>query len=113
MGTQYGRSPVSTVRRAREYGHSWRDIGTALGLDGASGDGLSAAEAAYNQVAGEPAFRARSFAWVCPGCRATVIDRGPEAGRPEDCEEGHAEGCIRLAATVATWNAQWNAGDLQ
>ena len=93
------------ARRAREDGHSWQDIGIALGLERTREDGLSAAEAAYDRMAGEPGFRARAFAWVCPVCRSTVIDRGPEAGHPEDCEEGHATGCPRLAADVAAWNA--------
>jgi hypothetical protein len=84
-------------------GHSWPDIGAALGLAPAAGDGRSAAEAAYDQVTGEPGFRTRAFAWVCPACHGTVLDRGPEAGRPEDCEEGHAKGCPRLAAAVTAW----------
>ena len=75
------------------------------------GDGLSAAEAAYDQVAGEPSFRTRSFAWTCPACHGTVIDRGPEAGRPQDCEEGHADGCPRLAAAITAWDASWNTED--
>ena len=101
------------VRQAREDGRSWREIGAALGLERHRGDGLSVAEAAYDQVAGEPSFRARSFAWTCPACRTTVIDRGPEAGRPEDCEQGHAQGCQRLAAAISAWDAQWNAEGLQ
>jgi hypothetical protein len=99
------------VRRAREDGHSWPGIGAALGLDRASGDDLSAAEAAYDQVAGEPTFRTRSFAWTCPACHGTVIDRGPEAGHPQDCEEGHADRCPRLAAAITAWDASWNTGD--
>jgi len=101
------------VRQAREDGHSWPDIGAALGLAHAAEHGRSAAEAAYDQVAGDPGFRARSFAWVCPACRGTVIDRGPEAGRPEDCEEGHAKDCPRLAAAVAAWDAQWSDEDIR
>jgi hypothetical protein len=93
------------VRRAREYGHSWPDIGIALGLQQTGGNGVSAAEAAYDRVAGEPGFGVRAFAWACPVCRGMVIDRGPEAGHPHDREEGHATGCPRLAADVAAWNA--------
>jgi hypothetical protein len=100
------------VRRAREDGHSWTDVGTALGLDHAAGDSRPAAEAAYDLVAGEPGFRARSFAWICPACRATVIDRGPDAGHPGDCEEGHATGCPRLATTITAWDASWNTDGL-
>ena len=101
------------VRQSREDGHSWPDIGAALGLTQAAGDGRPAAEAAYDQVAGKPGFRARSFAWICPACRGTVIDRGPEAGRPGDCEEGHAQGCPRLAAAVTAWDAQWSDEDIR
>jgi hypothetical protein len=113
IGQALRRISSEHVRRAREDGHCWRDIGAALGLEHARDDGLSIAEAAYDQVAGEPGFRARSFVWVCPACCGTVIDRGPEAGRPEDCEEGHAPGCERLATAIDAWDAQWNAEDLQ
>ncbi len=101
------------VRRAREDGHSWPDVAAALGLDGSAGDGRSAAEAAYDQVAGQPGFRPRAFAWTCPACRSTVVDRGPEAGCPEDCEEGHVKGCQRLAAAIAAWDAQWSDEDIR
>jgi hypothetical protein len=95
------------VRYAREDGHSWRDIGIALGFSDDPEVGISAAEAAYNYAVGTtPAWR--SFAWVCPQCRATIIDRGPEAGHPADCEEGHADGCFRLAAAVTVWTASWD-----
>jgi hypothetical protein len=113
IGQALRRINAEHVRRAREDGHCWRDIGAALGLEYARDDGLSVAEAAYDQVAGEPGFRARSFVWVCPACRGTVMDRGPEAGRPEDCEEGHAPGCERLATAMDAWDAQWNAEDPQ
>ena len=111
VGHALRRITCEYVRRAREDGHSWPEIGAALGLDRASGDDLSAAEAAYDQVAGEPSFRSRAFAWTCPACHGTVIDRGPEAGRPQDCEEGHADGCPRLAAAITAWDASWNTED--
>ena len=92
------------VRYAREDGHSWQDIGIALGVSADPEAGISAAEAAYEYAAGTtPAWR--SFAWVCLQCRATIIDRGPDVGHPADCEEGHADDCTRLAAAVAAWTA--------
>jgi hypothetical protein len=95
------------VRYAREDGHSWQDIGIALGFSDDPEAGISAAEAAYNYAAGTtPAWR--SFAWVCLQCRATIIDRSPDVGHPADCEEGHTDDCPRLAAAVAAYTASWN-----
>jgi hypothetical protein len=92
---------------ARQDGNSWQDIGFALGFSDDPEPGLSAAEAAYRYAAGTtPTWR--SFAWVCLQCRATIIDRGPDVGHPADCEEGHADDCTRLAATVAAYAAYWD-----
>jgi len=96
------------VRYVREDGHSWHDIGVALGFSDDTELGISAAEAAYDYAAGTAMSAWRSFAWVCQHCRATIIDHGPEAGHPADCEEGHADGCTRLAAAVAVWAALWD-----
>lgn len=95
------------VRSAREDGHSWEHIGAALGLtDQAADCGLS--NAAYDYAtASDHAYGTRSFAWVCPACKDTVLDRGPEAGHPTDCEPGHADDCPRLAADVAKYDASW------
>jgi hypothetical protein len=92
------------VRYAREDGHPWQDIGIALGFSDDPEAGISAAVAAYDYATGTtPTWR--SFAWVCLQCRATIIDHGPEAGHPADCEQGHADDCTRLAAAVAAWDA--------
>ncbi len=100
------------VRYAREDGHSWRDIGIALGFSDDPEAGISAPEAAYDYAAGTtPAWR--SFVWVCLQYRATIIDHGPEAGHPADCEQGHADDCTRLAAAVAAWTASWDDGASQ
>jgi hypothetical protein len=111
VGHALRRITCEYVRRAREDGHSWPEIGAARGLDRASRDDPSAAEAAYDQVAGEPTFRTRSFAWTCPACHGTIIDRGPEAGHPQDCEECHADGCPRLVGAITAWDASWNTED--
>lgn len=99
------------VAQAREDGHAWHEIGTALGFAPVAELGVSIAEAAYGYAAGEPGTGRRSFAWVCPSCRSTVIDRGPEAGHPAECEQGHRTACPRLAATIAEWNASWEDED--
>jgi hypothetical protein len=95
------------IRYAREDDYSWQDIGVGLGYSDDPDTGVSAALEAYNFAAGTMSAW-RSFAWTCQHCHATIIDRGPEAGHPTDCEDGHAHGCTRLAAAVATWNASWD-----
>ena len=69
------------------------------------------ADAAFDFAAGDPNSHyartyGRSFPWRCPACRSLVSDRGPCSG-PLDDEPGHQDGCQRLAAAVATWEAQW------
>jgi hypothetical protein len=95
---------IDYVRYAREDGHSWHDIGIALGFSDDPEAGISVAESAYACAAGiTPAWR--SFAWVCLQCRATIIDHGPEVSHPADSEQGHTDDCTRLAAAVAAWTA--------
>lgn len=103
------RLTMDYARQGRENGHDWQEIGTALGFDRLAESGISVADAAYDYATGNTALSGRSFAWVCPECRGTVIDRGPEAGSPADCEEGHASGCRRLATAIAAWDASWEA----
>lgn len=106
------------VRAAREAGYSWPDIGNALGLD--PGDEArqaseSVAEAAFTYAAGRPdtemACRyGRSVAWTCGSCGQVIFDRGLCNG-PADDERGHAQGCPRLTATIAAWDAESEALD--
>ena len=104
------------LRRAREAGHSWDQIGQALGVaPNADADqaGLSVAEAAYTYAAGNPytdtAMRyGRSFVWRCRSCDHAISDRGLIAG-PADDEPGHTDNCPRLAAAIAEWDAGWEA----
>lgn len=108
------------IRAAREAGHSWHEIGTALGLTpGADADqaGQTVGEAAYTYAAGRPDAETarqygRSFAWTCRSCDRVVSDHGLCNGPAED-ERGHAEGCQRLAATVAAAEAEWAAADAE
>ena len=101
------------ARQAREDGHSWHELGVALGFREDADSGISVADAAYDFAARPIGFGRASFAWVCPECRSTVIDRGPQAGHPADTEEGHADDCRRLAEEVSAWNFSWEAEDEQ
>ena len=70
------------------------------------------AEAAYDEAADDPDSQyariyGRSFMWTCPACRGTVRDRGLCNG-PADDEQGHADGCSRLAGTIGDWEAEWD-----
>jgi hypothetical protein len=104
------------VRQAREAGHSWDQIGHALGLaPGADADqaGLTVAEAAYTYAAGSPytdtaARYGRSFVWRCLACDQAISDRGLIGG-PADDEVGHTGDCSRLAAAVTQWDAGLDA----
>lgn len=105
------------IRDAREAGHDWHDIGTALGLvpgGDAQQAGETTAEAAYTYAAGHPGTETarpygRSFGWTCHTCDKVIDDRGPCNG-PADDEHGHAAGCQRLTATIEAWDAGWEAG---
>src|ERR1022692_755993 len=111
------------IRDAREAGHTWQDIGTALDLTpGGEADlaGSTIAEAAYSYAAGSPDTETarrygRSFSWTCGSCESLISDHGLCNG-PADDERGHAQ----LAATVAAWDAEsaefdaeWEAGQLR
>ena len=108
------------VRAAREGGQTWHDIGTALDLhpDGdAQQAGDTVAEAAYTYAAGNPDTESarrygRTFYWTCQSCDKTITDHGLCNG-PADDEQGHATNCARHAATIATWNAEWEAADAE
>ena len=99
------------IRRARQDGLTWRQIGQALHLERDAEDrGVPLDDAAFGYAAGaehaQP-FETLSFGWTCPACGGIVIDYGPEAGHPEDSEHGHAPGCERQAAAVTAWDARW------
>ena len=101
------------VRQAREAGNSWHDIGVALGFGRLTEPDLSTAGAEYEYASAGPNAWSRSFLWACPACQGTVIVFGPEAGNPEDQEQGHAADCPHLAAAVTAWNASWETEDGQ
>jgi hypothetical protein len=76
------------VRAAREAGHSWYDVGTALGLvpgGDAKQAGETVAEAAFTFAAGHPdsetVYRyGRSVIWTCGSCDQVISDRGLRNG---------------------------------
>lgn len=104
------------IRHAREAGHTWHQIGTAMHLipDGdAQQTGDTIAEAAYTYAAGNPHTETarrygRSFTWTCHSCDQAISDHGLISG-PADDEHGHAENCTRHASVIARWEAEWEA----
>ncbi|HVB43266.1 MAG TPA: hypothetical protein VNF47_11245 [Streptosporangiaceae bacterium] len=107
---------ASYVRAAREAGHTWHDIGTAMGLvpgGDAQQAGETVAEAAFTYAAGHPDTEharryGRSVTWTCGSCDRAISDHGLSNG-PADDEVGHTDNCPRLAATVDAWDAEWGA----
>ena len=93
------------ARYAREDGCSWEEIGRAMDRAPDPDAGVTVGVAAFEFVASDLG-RGLSFGWTCPACLGLVIDYGPEAGHPEDRERGHAEGCTRLAETIAAWHQE-------
>lgn len=99
----------------REAGHTWQEIGQALGVTpggGADHEGPTVADAAYSYAAGRPdpqaPCRPRSFHWHCQSCDQAISDQG-EMANPADDEIGHTGDCPGLAAAVAEWDASWEA----
>jgi hypothetical protein len=98
------------VRKAREDGSTWHEIGEALELPGHADRERPAAYADFGFGFATDGGSRPSITWICPACRSTVIDHGPEAGPPIDAEAGHSEACSRLASAMKAWNASWEAG---
>jgi hypothetical protein len=105
-------------RRAREDGLSWEDIGQALALDQSEyvPDGYELDIAAYTAMDGAgDSWDEPYFTWTCPSCATVISDRGPYDPHPANREQGHAEGCQRLAADIAAHHrrraemAEWDA----
>jgi len=92
---------LESVRYAREDGLGWEQVGAALGFTGQGAGSRAYAYACPGGSWGD------WLSWTCPACRAIVRDHGPEAGSPADAEQGHADGCARLAATIAARDARW------
>ena len=93
------------VRRVREEGQGWAVLASLLGLDALPCHVDDPARLAFDYCAGlarPPEFDRPRFLWDCPACGHTVADHGP-AGSPARSQQGHADGCERLAADIAEW----------
>ena len=106
------------IQDAREAGYAWSEIGAALNLGVGRNDereGQSVAEAAYSVAAGNPDSETarrygRSFGWRCASCDG--LDHRPRTVRRAcRCGARPRSGCPRLAATVAAWEAEWEAAE--
>lgn len=86
----------------RGEGFSWQQIADLLEIPWS--DDYARPERAFNLVAGPDSgntWTGPRVYWHCgspAGCGAYITDRGPFNGWPSDNEDGHADGCRRLAA---------------
>lgn len=105
------------IRAAREAGYTWGQLGHELEQELQYGSATAhvnenVADTVYNYAVGTDPETARyysqSFTWTCSSCTNTIRDHGMSNG-PADDEQGHAEHCPRLAATIDAWNAEWDA----
>jgi hypothetical protein len=97
------------IRRAREEGQSWYEIGGLLGFGALAADaGESVASYAFDYTIGPqptaPWYDPPVFIWTCPARGQAIRDRGPVL-MPAADEAGHADGCGRLAVAMAEWQA--------
>jgi hypothetical protein len=99
------------VRRAREAGLSWHEAGALLGFGELAGHSArTVGEMAADYAAGPRRTNGwfdpcPAFCWECPGCRQATADHGPAAS-PGRSQQGHADGCERLAADVGEWEQE-------
>jgi hypothetical protein len=99
------------IRRAREAGESWAAVGELLGFGPIAAEGPGTlAELGFDYAAGprtiDPWFPAPPmFVWDCPGCGGRIADHGPGEGPVSD-QDGHNDGCVRLAAEAADWEQE-------
>jgi photosystem II stability/assembly factor-like uncharacterized protein len=89
------------VRQAREAGHSWPQIGAAMGYEADPEEGIWPADQAYRALTPEGA----PFTFTCGGCGQVVLDYGPGSGDLSERERGHAGDCGRLARAVRAHDA--------
>jgi hypothetical protein len=98
------------VRRAREDGLSWHEIGGLLGFAPlAAVSGVPVSDYAFDYCVGPRAAGPwfddpPLFTWTCPACGQMISDCGPVL-MPAADEAGHADSCQRLAAVQAEWLA--------
>ena len=97
------------IRRSREDGLSWHEIGGLLDFGPlAAASSTSVAQYAFDYCVGPhpeaPWFDPPVFTWTCPACGQIIRDRGPVL-MPTADEKDHADGCGRLAGVQAEWHA--------
>ncbi len=99
------------IRQAREAGESWAAVGALLSLDliAAQGPG-TLAELAFDYATGAQTLLARYldrpvFWWDCPACGQRIADHGPATGPVFD-QDGHNDGCVRMAAEADEWEQE-------
>jgi hypothetical protein len=100
------------AERARGDGVTWEQIGEALGLDQGpdAASGYDLGIAAFERFTGEPGpGYPGSFQFCCASCGEHITDHGPFDSHPEGNEQGHAAGCVRLAADITGWRTQQEA----
>jgi hypothetical protein len=100
------RIAADSIRRSREAGRSWYEMGDALDLhSAAAANKLSVAEEAYGEaVSYDSASRCLTFTWKCPACSQVITDLGPFPELP-DQERGHSANCARWTAHVDSWRS--------
>ena len=114
------------ARRVRDYalaaradGRSWDEIAVALGVERGEGS-VSRGERAYlHLMEGRPLYvddpelscarPAPAAHWRCASCGQHVTDQGPFEASPDNNEQGHAAGCARHAAEMATYHRNANS----
>lgn len=95
----------------RGEGYSWQAIADLLEIPWS--EDYSRTEKAYELLATEGYRDLRAF-WTCGGpggCGQRITDRGPYNGSPVDNEDGHAEGCRRLAAEAVAYERECDERD--
>lgn len=100
-----GQALASAVRYAREDGQAWGEIGAALYPgDPLAGQPAVAAKTFVRFAWQSDKWQVLSFGWTCPACLQTISDHGPDSsGYPSETEEGHTDGCPRLAAAITEY----------
>jgi hypothetical protein len=89
------------AKELRGEGTSWAEIADLLEIPWSQD--YARPERAFELVAGPASTVSydRYVFWTCggpDGCGQRITDRGPYNGYPSDNEDGHADGCRRLAA---------------
>jgi hypothetical protein len=93
------------IRRAREAGRTWYEIGNGLDLHwDAVVAKESIADVAYDYALRLQAERGMgTHTWTCPACRELITDQSPFCGELSAQEEGHAVDCARWTGELAEW----------